>query len=204
MALAPVAARLRPFFTLSYPVATPSNPDAFPDSQFYGIGPLDGLFILGWSIVLALLREGTMKIFRPIARRRLLALASRSAAGKEGAGRPANGLHEKVNGNGNGNGQPRALGSSNGNGPSKERAQRRCAQQAAARERKAIRFAEQGWCLVYYCVFWVFGMVRPNSLPRTRYSVIHPRIYAGSISTRRCQHIHSTRPLYGAATLIFP
>lgn len=74
---------LRPFFALSYPVATPANPDAFPDSQFYGIGPRDGLFVLGWSIIFTLLRELTMKSFRPIARYRFQALASRKSDKKE-------------------------------------------------------------------------------------------------------------------------
>lgn len=113
-----------------------------------------------------------MKFFRPIARRRLLALASRRAGSKGRATATANGHHHvkengTANGNGNGNGNGIANGNGNGNGWSREKKSgtevsrtKRLARQEAARERKAVRFAEQGWSFVYYCVFWIFGMVR--------------------------------------------
>lgn len=36
----------------------------------------------------------------------------------------------------------------------------RIARQAGIKRKACIRFAEQGWLLLYYGVFWTLGMVR--------------------------------------------
>lgn len=137
--------QLIPFFTLSYPTAPPAHPDSFPDSNYYATGLLDGCFIITVIAIFAVLRDATrLLVMEPFARWKLardLRLAKRKLV-------QANG---KANGNGHANGH------ANGYAAGLERvtpAERRKMQHSV------IRFAEQGWSVVYYTVQMFFGMVR--------------------------------------------
>lgn len=47
------------------------------------------------------------------------------------------------------------------------------ARQAGLKKKAGIRFAEQGWLLLYYGVFWTLGMVRIHSRPATPHGHYH-------------------------------
>lgn len=54
--------------TLSYPVATPNDPDCFPDATFYDIGYADICFIVSLITLLAVLRDGSrLLLLKPFA-----------------------------------------------------------------------------------------------------------------------------------------
>ncbi|KDQ21622.1 hypothetical protein BOTBODRAFT_98865 [Botryobasidium botryosum FD-172 SS1] len=178
MSLAAVATRVWPFFVLSYPVAPPLRPDSFPNSQYYEVGLLDGLFILGWSVLWVLMREGVMRLFKPIARRRLLALSLSQRAARAGASDATTNGHAatKSKTDGMGNGHSTAVQNGSTHEWSRERKSsmdvspsasrtRRETMRAQAREKKVTRFAEQGWSVFYYSIFWTYGMYIHISLP---------------------------------------
>jgi very-long-chain ceramide synthase len=179
-----------PFLRLSYPVAPPSNPDSFPNSNYYDIGPLDACFIISTMAVFAVLREIVrLKIMTPFANKVLFGNTSgyrplyrRSGSSSptfllaNGKSKPANGATAWPNGigtnglsngfasivNGNGNGH----GHANGNGNSY--AVRKMSAKNRVRERNVIRFAEQGWAIVYYAIWFCYGVVSSHMPSQTK------------------------------------
>ncbi|KAJ8086553.1 Sphingosine N-acyltransferase lag1 [Marasmius tenuissimus] len=137
---------LLPFFTLSYPTDPPKNPDSFPNSHYYGTGLKDLCMIVTIIAVFAILRDVfRLCVFEPFARWKLYRDL-----------RHKNSSH-KMNGNGKANGN----GYQNGNGhavnPTKK--ERRKIQHSV------LRFAEQGWSMVYYPLQWAFGLYVNTELP---------------------------------------
>jgi acyl-CoA-dependent ceramide synthase len=136
----------RAFFGLSYPTAPPANPDSFFTSKYYETGLLDACFIVSTIAVFAVARDIVrLHIATPIANRWLFGSTKGAAAlinSNKGGKALANGT---ANGNGNGNGHyiVRKLSAKN-----------------RVRERNVVRFAEQSWSLVYYSIWWPFGVVR--------------------------------------------
>jgi acyl-CoA-dependent ceramide synthase len=141
---------LRAFFQLSYPVPTPTNPDSFPNSSYYSVGPLDACFIISSLAVFALAREIVrLRIMTPFANKLLFGHSK---------GWQSPSKRSKLTGNGHAH--PNGL-VSNGNGTS-HYAARKISAKNRVRERNVIRFAEQGWTIVYCTIWWCFGLV---SLP---------------------------------------
>jgi acyl-CoA-dependent ceramide synthase len=141
---------LAPFFSLQYPTATPAHPDSFPHSPYYNAGKLDICILISCVAVMAILRDALrLGIFEPLARWKLLRdlRLKRKAASKKANG-SANG-HAIANGNGN--------GYSNGHGNGAVLGTRKELRQV---NRSVLRFAEQGWSVVYYSLQWSFGIVR--------------------------------------------
>ena len=168
----------RAFFQLSYPVPTPPNPDSFPNSNYYTTGPLDACFIISTLALLAIAREIVrLHIMTPFANK---VLFGHSAGWKSPSKR------SKLNANGHPNSNGLV---SNGNGTS-HYAVRKISAKNRVRERNVIRFAEQGWPIVYYTIWWCFGLVslRPNS-PTTNFTF-------GPSSTSTCPSLI----LLGAST----
>lgn len=132
---------LVPFFTLSYPAATPTVPDSFHDSTYYRTGPLDVCIVITFIAVMAVLRDATrLGLMVPFATWKL----SRDL-----------GLLKELKSNGkpvvtaNGNGH-----AGHGNGSSTH-----SLKEARKIHRKVIRFAEQGWSVICYTMTWTFGLV---------------------------------------------
>ncbi|KAL7282270.1 hypothetical protein ACG7TL_003740 [Trametes sanguinea] len=154
---------LVPFFTLSYPTARPAHPDSFPTSNYYSNGLLDGCLIITAIAVMAVLRDVTrIFIMEPFARWKLsrdLRLAKQKEAARSNANGKANGI---ANGHANGNGHTTHV---NGNGFVISR------QEAKKMRRSVIRFAEQGWSVIYYTAQWCFGVYVHHHLPT---SVLNP------------------------------
>jgi len=129
-----------PFFSLSSPTHTPTNPDSFPDSRYYKTDPKDFCLVITFIATFAILRDVLrLGVFGPFAKWKLsrdLKLSRPSAA--------------------------KANGVSNGNGHSKNaftKAERR------KMSHSVRRFAEQGWSLVYYTLQWGFGLYVHRNLP---------------------------------------
>lgn len=143
----------RAFFELSYPTPSPANPDSFLTSRYYDTGPLDACFIVSTIVVFALARDIVrLHIATPIANKWLFGSTKGAVAltnNKKGGKPLTNGSGHAANGNGNGNGHysPHLLSAKN-----------------RVRERNAVRFAEQTWSLVYYGIWWPFGVVRSFQL----------------------------------------
>ena len=165
--------QLVPFFTLSYPTAPPAIPDSFPDANYYGTGLLDGCLVITAIAVMAVLRDATrLVVCEPFARWKLardLRNEKRRALAK--ANGTANGT-TKAHANGNGTTNGHAKASPDVFTPAERRKM----------HRSVIRFAEQGWSVVYYTLQWGFGLVRPlspspspRSLDRLLRAGPHPR-----------------------------
>jgi acyl-CoA-dependent ceramide synthase len=144
---------LVPFFTLSYPTPPPPNPDSFPNSSYYGTGKLDACLVLSGLVVLAVLREIVrLGILEPFARHCLTA----AAAGKE---------KSLANGHSNGSAAHSSKTQVLRSKPSEKRTNpvkvgaRQMTKKEWMRERSVIRFAEQGWPFLYYCIYWTYGLV---------------------------------------------
>lgn len=152
-----------PFFTLSYPTPRPAEPDSFFNSSYYGNGLLDGCLIVTCIAVMAVLRDALrLGVFEPFARWWLTRTLKKSKRLQNGA---ANGDIKhygsvpKTNGAPNGNGN----GIANGNGVASDAITK---SEARKLHRSVLRFAEQGWSVVYYTCQWLFGLVRPlTSVP---------------------------------------
>jgi very-long-chain ceramide synthase len=151
---------LIPFFTLSYPTARPTNPDSYPTSNYYGTGRLDGCFVLMWILVLGILRECLRLVFlEPFARQYLYRkdmLESKTVNGT------ANGVADtrKLAANGNPAHPPVPPQSSLvSNQDVVKQRPRGMSKTTWIRERRAVRFAEQGWQFTYYIVYWPLGLV---------------------------------------------
>lgn len=172
---------LQPFVGLSYPVPTPDDTDSYYSATYYNKGPKDLLFVATWTVLLVLLREVLMRFFfKPIARWRLehLAAVKRNARPTSPNGAPA-----RVKSNKHTVGEKIATAPSDGSTKSvRQRTSRRSSpvgspnkpvktwtetkkdRDAKLLERNVLRFAEQGWSLVYYIVFWALGVVRFQAL----------------------------------------
>lgn len=141
---------LIPFFSLSYPTDTPKEPDSFPNSAYYNTGRQDLCLIITCIAVMAILRDALrLGVFEPFARWKLMRDLNRRKREKLQNGR-ANG---KANGHSNGH----SIANGNGSG--------HVASVSTPRElhkmhRSVLRFAEQGWSVVYYTLQWSFGLVR--------------------------------------------
>ena len=138
---------LVPFFTLSYPVSPPDNPDAFPDANFYVPGLLDACFLVTCIAIMAVLRDFfRLCVSEPFATWYLTRdqERGRSMSPKRMNGKSQNGY--VANGNGHAADEKTAL-------------LRTKKKEDRAIRHKVLRFAEQSWSLVYYTVQWCYGLV---------------------------------------------
>ena len=150
---------LVPFVTLSYPVDRPLNPDSFPDSSYYDIGYLDVCLIVTFIAIMAILRDAArILLLEPFASWKLTRDWRRRRALKSGSTTPdlkaSNGPGIKPN------------GKTNGPVTTIDSAEKLMADRPAEHSPEArrirhavIRFAEQGWQVVYYLFQWSLGMV---------------------------------------------
>ncbi|TDL29521.1 longevity assurance proteins LAG1/LAC1 [Rickenella mellea] len=142
-----------PFFTLSYPTTRPSEPDSFPTSNYYDIGLLDACFIIGCIAVMAILRDATrLGIMEPFARWYLSRKFARDVEAKCQQNGTSNGA---VNGNANGHGLIEKPADS----------LRRKKREEKLITRSVLRFAEQGWSVIYYTCQWSYGLYIHINLP---------------------------------------
>ena len=137
---------LAPFFTLSYVTDPPVSPDSFPNSSYYTVGPRDAYFVIGCIAVMALLRD-IFRIFvlEPFAE---WYLTPQSNVRKSKANGNTNGSPNEVNGTANGHENTAKPISKQTNNFNKR-----------GIRRKVLRFAEQGWSVIYYSASWSYGMV---------------------------------------------
>lgn len=148
---------LVPFVSLSYPVDPPPNPDSFPNSSYYDIGYLDVCLIVTIISTMAILRDSTrILLFEPFANWRLTRDWRRRQALKSGSTTPDS-KASNVKTNGRINGPVTTIGSAE-----KLVADRPAEHSPEARRirHSVIRFAEQGWQVVYYSWQWSLGVVR--------------------------------------------
>ncbi|KAG8990975.1 sphingosine N-acyltransferase lag1 [Tulasnella sp. 427] len=151
-----------------------SNPSFFPQYPAYECSWSDLAFVAGWTVIFAVLREVMMRgVFAPFMRywiqqeerKRLARKGARTNGKKQDAAAVANGHSSTItvaNGHGiNGAGdelrmRKAANDKSSVNGvPSKSK---RMTKRQRLEEKKVTRFAEQGWSLFYYVVYWSLGM----------------------------------------------
>lgn len=135
---------LVPFFTLSYPAARPEVPDSFPDSDYYTPGLLDGFFVITCIAVMAVLRD-VFRVFilEPFAHWYLTRTQT----------------YQKLKDSANGSVEGVTNGNGYSNGSEKSNALRKKRREERVIRRSVIRFAEQGWSVIYYTVQWGFGLV---------------------------------------------
>lgn len=136
---------IRPFFFLSYPTDPPKNIDSFFDASYYTTGRQDLCIIVTCIAVMAILRDALrLGVFEPFARwklsRDLVRRKRREAAMKNQSNGRANGVPSPVNSD------PRPT-----------------PKELRQVHRSVLRFAEQGWSVVYYTFQWSFGLVRFSS-----------------------------------------
>lgn len=152
---------LLPFVTISYPAATPAAPDSFPDSKHYDLGLLDGCLMISIIIAFAALRDvARLFILEPFARWWLtrVLVASKTAT----LAHPKEKANGTANGNGHvfhdhtGDGHPP---SANGNGHVAVTGIQLSKREAKKMRKSVLRFAEQGWDLIYSSFAWGFGLV---------------------------------------------
>jgi very-long-chain ceramide synthase len=135
---------LVPFFTLSYPVAPPAQPDSFPDSNYFDIGRLDACFIITCIAVMAVARDiSRIFLLEPLSRWKLSSDFRRKHA---------------LNNKASGNGHVKANGSAVPNG--KLPRPQMTPKEKKELNRRVTRFAEQGWSVIYYTLQWAYGLVR--------------------------------------------
>jgi very-long-chain ceramide synthase len=169
---------LVPFAYLSYPTEAPKNPDSFQGSSYYKTGIKDACFVIAWIAVLAILREFVrLAIMEPFARAWLSKQAARGGistpkilqksekttpAAKETMKDQSAEPKQKVEDEGlelllrsrrNGNAKPKLEKIT-------KRRMKGMTKEEWKRERSVLRFAEQGWTLVYYSVYRSLGIVR--------------------------------------------
>ncbi|EAU84743.1 longevity-assurance protein [Coprinopsis cinerea okayama7 len=179
---------LEVFTRLSYPTDPPANPDSFPNAPYYSTGQQDIFFIITCIAVMAILRDALrLGVFEPFARWKLMRdLRKRNIASVPGSpvkekpstnghlngnGHVANGNGHAANGNGkthHGNGH-----AANGNGhiigsgysSPASLAGKPTTKQLKQVNRSVLRFAEQGWSVVYYTFSWSYGLYVHYHLP---------------------------------------
>jgi hypothetical protein len=148
---------LVPFVSLSYRVDPPPNPDSFPGSSYYDIGYLDVCLIVTFIATMAILRDAArILLFGPFANWKLTRDWRRRQALKSGSSTPDSKAGNAKT-NGRINGPVTTIGS----------AEKLVADRPAEHSREArrirhavVRFAEQGWQVVYYSCQWSLGVVR--------------------------------------------
>lgn len=161
-----------PFLTLSHPVPRPDAPDSFPNANYYLPSLLDGCFLVTCIAVMAVLRDVfRLFVLEPFAH---WYLTRKRRNGCDELKDPASGLlNSQVNGvavNGNGHGHGglyTPVGDIKGGRASptpseKSDLLRRQRREDRVVRRSVLRFAEQGWSVIYYTFQWSFGLVRPN------------------------------------------
>ncbi|KAF9534876.1 TLC domain-containing protein [Crepidotus variabilis] len=140
---------LAPFYTLQYPIATPDHTDSFHDSQYYVVGKLDICIVISMIAVMAILRDAfRLGFFEPLARWKLYRDLRKKRARRSGTSSPTK--NEKSKGFPNGNG---IVSSS----PT--------IKEVRIIDRSVMRFAEQGWSMIYYPLQFAFGLYVHMNLP---------------------------------------
>lgn len=152
---------LVPFFTLSHPTPPPEAPDSFPASGYYLPDLLDGCLIITFIATMAILRDVfRLLLLEPFAQWYLTRGRRRASCTDEL--RDLNGSGNNIKGNGH------AVDTSNGDAKSGRlsptSAEKRDLVRKQKREervirRSVLRFAEQGWFMIYYSVIWGYGLV---------------------------------------------
>lgn len=141
-----------PFVSLSYPTSRPLHPDSFPDSNYYLTGPLDACFIVTCIAVMAVLRDASrLLLMEPFAQ---WYLTRQLKLKKRGEKTQANGAVANGATNGHANGhhpKTQTVG---------EEKMQITKKEARAMRHSVLRFAEQGWSVIYYTSQWSFGLVR--------------------------------------------
>ncbi|KAL1681586.1 TLC domain-containing protein [Schizophyllum commune] len=133
-----------PFLQLSYPIPTPKNPDSFPDSRYYGTGPLDLCFMITLMAAMAVLRDVfRIYLFEPFAHWKLKRDLDARWAEKRRRAASANGTSN---------------GHANGHASSYSKEEKHM-------KRSVLRFAEQGWSAIYYIWQFAFGLYVHINLP---------------------------------------
>lgn len=173
---------------LHYPIPTPETTFAFHDKQFFTTGPWDLLTVVVAMAVMAVLRDvlriwvfepfAEWKLTRDLYSRKRAAIAAKALA--NGKGKATNGhangaANGHANGHSNGSANGHANGHSNGhanghvngsaNGHSNGYANgspvpKPTKKELALVHRSVLRFAEQGWSVVYSTFSWNYGFVR--------------------------------------------
>lgn len=140
---------LSPFVALQHPTDTPNPTDSFPHSAYYNAGKLDICIVISLIAVMAILRDGfRLCIFEPFARWKLTRDLNRRVKNS----RISNGNgHIAI---GNGHVSPNRMG--------KTQYTRKEMQNL---NRSVLRFAEQGWSVVYYSLQWCYGLYIHRNLP---------------------------------------
>lgn len=171
-----------PFYNLQYPTTTPERPDSFPDSRYYNTGRLDMCLVISMMAVMAILRDAfRLGFFEPLARYKLYRDLKRKREKVMMASKAIE--HKKsLNGNGHVNG---------------------CVTPPTTKEirlieRSVMRFAEQGWSVIYYPLQWAFGIVRSVLFPFLQIADIQCSMY-----TRIYLQKYSIHLICGAITLIY-
>jgi len=156
---------LLPFVTLSYPVATPPNPDSFPNSSYYDIGYLDVCLIITIIAIMAILRDAArVLLLEPFANWKLTRDWRRRQALKSGSVTPDSKASSVVAINCNGKTQGPVTVVGNAEKSRVDRPSERTRE--AGRIRHAvIRFAEQGWQAIFYLCQWSLGVYVHYYLP---------------------------------------
>jgi acyl-CoA-dependent ceramide synthase len=163
-------AALSPFVSLQYITTPPEYIDSFPDSAYYNAGKLDVCIVITLVAIMAVLRDAfRLAIFEPFAKWKLTRdlqrrkklnkpLQNGNGALSNGNGHISNGNGHLSNGHANGNGKGHINGHALANGSSKSPY---TPKELAHLNRSVLRFAEQGWSVVYYSLQWSYGLVGP-------------------------------------------
>lgn len=142
-----------PFFSLQYPTETPAHPDSFPHSAYYNAGKFDICILISCVAAMALLRDAfRLGLFEPLARWKLLRdleLKRKGTSNEPNYRVNGDASHHIANGNGN-----------NEYANDKSTAVTASRKELRQLNRSVLRFAEQGWSVVYYSLQWSFGLVR--------------------------------------------
>jgi very-long-chain ceramide synthase len=178
-----LAARVRPFIFLSHPVERPSHSSTqFSSSilwsRYYRIGPDDLPLVIGWTVIMIVLRWIILRQLKTFAHY-WLARSHRSDPPSSDAPKVnesvmpnTDGATTAVKTNGNGLTSRKSLNrdvvskvgkDADVQSPYRPMAQARKA--ALAREHAATRFAEQGFSFIYYTLAWCYGLVSIRSSP---------------------------------------
>jgi len=145
---------LEPFFFLSYPTDTPKDMDSFPSSMYYSTGRQDLCLIITCITVMAILRDALrLGVFEPFARWKL----SRDLDLQHQRDMLQGLADAKMDGQTN--------GMANGNGHVADGSPSYSARELRQVHRSVLRFAEQGWSVVYYSFQWSFGLYVHRNLP---------------------------------------
>lgn len=134
---------LAPFYTLQYPITTPNATDSFHSSPYYVAGKLDICMVISMIAGMAILRDVLrLGFFEPFARWKLYRDRRKKRAKSSGTSSPTK--TEKF----------RNLTTNNGIVSSSP-----TIKEVRLIERSVMRFAEQGWSMIYYPLQCGFGIV---------------------------------------------